>query len=111
MSAAAEFAGGLKERVTIEYQAPGTDALGIANGAWQTRGCVWASLVPSTTDGAAYAGDAMSAAQRYHVTVRRRADVRVGDRLIWRGRALIVLNLAHDPAQPDRMTFLVEQMR
>jgi len=107
---AAEFAGALRERVTLEYQAAGTDALGVANGAWRLRGTVWAAIVPAG-EGAVAVGDALSAEPRYRVTLRRRDDFSVGDRLIWRGRTLSVLSLSTDPAQPDRMTCLVEQMR
>jgi len=105
-----ELAGALKERVTLEYQAAGTDARGVANGAWLSRGTVWAAVVPAG-EGAPYAADALSVEPRYRVTLRRRDDLGVGDRLIWRGRTLGVLSITADPAQPDRMTCLVEQLR
>lgn len=106
----AEFAGALKERVTLEYQAAGTDARGAADGAWLSRGTAWAAIVPAG-EGAAYAADAVAGEPRYRVTMRRRLDLSVGDRLVWRGRILSVLSFTTDPAQLDRMTCLVEQLR
>lgn len=107
MSAPAEFAGTLRERVTLEYQAPGTDALGQPNGAWLTRGTHWAAVQAAGSGPATEAGH-VGAYARYRVTLRTRARPEPDDRIIWRGRTLNILSVADDPSLPDRLQLLAE---
>jgi head-tail adaptor len=106
----AELAGLLRERVTLERQAPGRDALGVARGAWLSLGQCWAAVVPAG-EGERYLGDAAAAPARFHVTIRARKVFGVGDRVIWRGRTLVVETVTFDPTIPDRITCLTEELR
>ncbi len=106
----AEFAGALRERVTLERQAPGRDALGVASGAWVSLGQCWAAVLPAG-EGAGFVGDAAAAPARYRLILRKRRVFGVGDRVVWRGQTLVVLNVTHDPATPDRMSCLIEDAR
>jgi len=105
-----ELAGLLRERVTLERQMPGRDALGVARGAWVSLGQCWAAVVPAG-EGAGFVGDAPAAPARFHITIRVRKIFGVGDRVIWRARTLVVLNVTFDPTIPDRMTCLTEELR
>jgi head-tail adaptor len=106
----AELSGLLRERVTLERQAPGRSSLGVATGAWLSLGQCWAAVVPMG-EGAGFVGDAPAAPARFHVTIRVRKVFGVGDRVVWRGRTLVVLNATFDPTLPDRMTCLTEEVR
>ncbi len=105
-----ELAGLLRERVTLERQAPGRNALGVASGAWLSLGQCWAAVVPMG-EGAGFVGDAPAAPPRFHITIRVRTIFGTGDRMVWRGRTLVVLNVTFDPTIPDRMSCLTEEVR
>jgi head-tail adaptor len=105
-----ELAGRLRELVTIQRRGPERDALAGAEGEWAAIGDVWAALEPSGT-GDPQAGDAWSAMPRWRATVRSGADVMVGDRIVWRGRMIVVRHYAADPAKPDRIMLIAEEMR
>lgn len=105
-----EFAGALRERVTIEQPPPGRDAVGGRQGMWRYDGAVWARVTPLAPSGAVVA-DALSALPRWSVTMRKREGVLPGCRLVWRGRFLIVMSGMSDPADPARMVLTCEEMR
>ncbi len=105
-----ELAGLLRERVMLERQAPGRDALGVARGAWMSLGTCWAAVVPDG-EGTDYVGDAFAAPARFRITIRVRRVFGVGDRVIWRGRTLVVQHLTFDPTLPDRLTCRAEEVR
>ena len=110
MSASAEFSGAMRERITLEAQAPGSDTDGGLSEVWQSIGLVWAQVSPSGA-GPESVGGTLSALPRYHVILRRFDDVAVGNRAIWRGATYQILNISRDPATPDRMSFEMELLR
>jgi head-tail adaptor len=105
-----EFSGLLREQVIWQQQAAGQVADGALNGAWWVRAQLWAAVTPAGT-GAQAEGAVLSAMPRFHVLLRWREDIEVGDRLAWRGRKLLILNITQDYNQRDRMTIFAEQMR
>jgi len=105
-----EFAGALRERVTIEQPRTDRDALGGRAGGYLYDGAAWASVSPLVPASLASA-DALSAQQRWQVTMRKREGVVPGTRLVWRGRFLAVRSGLSDPADPARMVLNCEEMR
>lgn len=106
---AGEFAGTLKERVTIQRMDDARDAAGEAGGAWLTLGTAPASVEPAGT-GPIEIGEALAAEPLWRVRMRPR-DVAVGDRLAWRGRLLGVRAVTADPVTPDRIELGCEEER
>ncbi len=105
-----EFAGALRERVTIEQPRPMRDALGGRQGGWTYDGAAWARVTP-LVPAALLAADALSSLPRWSVTMRKREGVLPGTRFVWRGRFLIVRSGISDPADPARMVLSCEEVR
>lgn len=105
-----ELAGVLRERVTLLRRDAARDALGGASGEWAAIGEAWAAIVPDGAGGAV-SGDAPDAPQRWRVTLRAPTPATIGDRLGWGARGLRVRGRSDDPAMPDRVTLLVEEVR
>jgi len=100
-----EFAGGLRERVTLEHWHA---ADGDLPGAWVAGGTAWAALVPVDLALLADIGERRIGRPRYRVILRTPSDATVSSRFGWRGRTLVVVRAEPDPRQRDRTTFLVE---
>lgn len=105
-----EFAGALRERVTIERRAPSRDNRGGANGAWMYDGAAWVGVAPVVPANLAEA-DALSAAPRWRVTMRKREGIGLDTRLVWRGRFLAVRGVESDPREPAQMLLACEEKR
>jgi head-tail adaptor len=105
-----EFAGALRERVTIERRLGNRDALGGATGRYAYDGAAWAvisPLVPADLNVA----DSLSAMPRWQVTLRKREGIDLRTRLLWRGRVLGVRGCISDPRDPARMVLTCEEVR
>ena len=105
-----EFAGSLRERISIDQPAARRDALGAGQGQWTSDGSTWARISPVAPADMAQ-GDALTALPRWSVMLRARAGLRPGSRLLWRGRYLAVRAISQDPQSPDRMILMCEEMR
>ncbi|MDB5685368.1 MAG: hypothetical protein JWM75_3066 [Sphingomonas bacterium] len=106
----AELAGRLRERITIERRETTRDAVGGTSGGWTPIGEWWAAVAPDGS-GDIVAADRRTAAARWRITLRTGADLRIGDRLTWRGTRMRVRRRIDDPAQPDRITVETEEER
>lgn len=104
-----EFAGTLRERVTIEERLPGRDALGGANGAYAFAGECWASLTP-LVPGDLTRADALSFRARWRVTMRKRESLGARTRLRWRGLTLAVRGIGFDPREPAQLVLTCEEV-
>jgi head-tail adaptor len=105
----AEFAGALTQRVSILRRSADRDDLGGADGGWSVVEGAWAALEPVTA--AAWgAGDLPAAKPRWRAMLRAGADVAPGDRLQWRLLLLAVRSVASDPAWPDRLALILEEV-
>tara|TARA_R110000824_G_scaffold65989_8_gene171477 strand:- start:897 stop:1223 length:327 start_codon:yes stop_codon:yes gene_type:complete len=84
-----EFSGILRERVTVERQAAGRDALGSAQPQFDIIGEFWAAAetLSSSRDGEA---ESRSALPRWRFILRETQAIRPGDRLIWNGRVMVI---------------------
>ena len=105
-----EFAGGLRERVTIERRAPGRDGAGGRKGRWLYDGAAWVGVTPLMPASLEVA-DARSALQRWSVVMRKREGIGVWTRLVWRGKFLAVRSVVSDPREPSRMILTTEERR
>jgi head-tail adaptor len=105
-----EFAGALRERVSIERRLEDRDARGGANGRYAYEGAAWASLVPLVaTD--LVAADSLSFTRRWRVTMRKRETIGAHTRLIWRKLFLAVRGIEIDPRVPGQMILTCEELR
>ena len=105
-----EFAGTLKERVRIERPVALRTAGGLQQAGWEEVVPCLAEIVP---EGAAAEAEAMSlsAMPRFRVTIRRRDGISVGQRVSWKGRAMLVRQRIDDPRMPDRIVLRCEEVR
>jgi head-tail adaptor len=105
-----EFAGSLRERVTIERRHDARDALARGRAQWRYDGAGWVSVTPLIPADLTSA-DALSALPRWQVIMRKREDIGLWTRLVWRGRFLAVRNVISDPRDPSRMVMQCEEAR
>ena len=105
-----ELAGALRERVELQRRDDARDAIGGAVGEWVSLGMAWAAIIFDRS-GAGIIGDAADASPWWRVTMRARADVSVGDRMLWNGRVLMVRSVERDPRFPDRLHARAEEAR
>lgn len=105
-----EFAGALRERVTIERRLGNRDALGGASGRYAYDGAAWVAITPLIPASLAEA-DSLSARPRWQVTMRKREGVDMKTRLVWRGRFLGVRGVLSDPRNPAQMVLTCEEAR
>lgn len=105
-----EFAGTLRERIVIERPVEERSAMGLSTGGWEQVASCRASIVP---EGAGPEAEAMalSAMPRLRVTIRRRDDVAVGQRILWGSRVLMVRQAIDDPRLADRLVLRCEEAR
>lgn len=105
-----EFAGALRERVTIERRSAVRDALGRGDGRWVYDGAAWVGVAPLVA-AELTAADALSALPRWTVVMRKREGIGPQTRLVWRGRFLAVRAVVSDPREPARMVLTCEEQR
>lgn len=105
-----EFAGALRERVTIERRAGDRDALAGASGRHVYDGAAWVAVAP-LPPGAEQIGAALSALPRWQITMRKREGIGPWTRLVWRGRYLGVRSVTSDPRTPERMQLVCDELR
>jgi len=105
-----EFAGSLRERVTIEALSGERNALGAQLPEWSVVARCLAAVAPEGA-GAEAEGQALSAMARFKVTIRVREGISVGQRVRWSGRLLAVRQRIDDPALPDRILLRCEEIR
>lgn len=105
-----EFAGTLKERITIERPTDVRTASGLQTAGWeQVASCLAAIMAEGA--GPEAEAQALSSMPRYRVTIRRREGIAVGQRVRWGARAMLVKQRIDDPRLQDRILLRCEEMR
>jgi head-tail adaptor len=104
------FAGTLRERVLIERRLGDRDNLAGATGRYMFKGEAWVSLIPLVPADLTEA-DSISAMPRWKVTMRKRENIDLRVRLLWRGRYLAVRGVVSDPQEPAQMVLTCEEVR
>lgn len=92
--------GWLRHRVTVESAAGASDGAGGETVVWDTVATVWARVVPTTARETITAGH-LTGDVSHTVTMRFRADIAGGMRIVYRGRVLRIL-AAFDPDETRR---------
>lgn len=105
-----EFAGTLKERISIERPADLRTASGLQSAGWEPVARCLAAIVAEGA-GAEAEAMALSAMPRFRVTIRKRDGIAVGQRISWGERAMLVKQRIDDPTLPDRILLRCEEMR
>lgn len=105
-----EFAGTLKERISIERPADLRTASGLQSAGWEPVARCLAAIVAEGA-GAEAEAMALSAMPRFRVTIRKRDGIAVGQRISWGERAMLVKQRIDDPKLPDRILLRCEEMR
>jgi head-tail adaptor len=105
-----EFAGTLSERILIEQLSTERDPSGLQQSAWATVCTCSASIVIDGV-GVQTQGQALSAMNQYRVTIRRRDDIALDQRISWGPRKLMVRQLLDDPLAKDRLTMRCDEVR
>ena len=105
-----EFAGSLNERIAIERPVGERTPTGVRESAWEPVCSCLAAIVPEGA-GAESEAMALSAMPRFRVTVRRRDGLGIDQRIIWRGRMLMVRQMFDDPRAKDRIVLRCEEVR
>ena len=105
-----EFAGALKQRVTIERPTLLRTASGLQEVGWEPVATCLAAIVAEGV-GAEAEAMALSASPRFRVTIRARDGISVGQRVIWGERVMLVRQRIDDPRSPERIILRCEEMR
>ena len=105
-----EFAGSLKQRISIERPTLLRTAGGLQEAGWEAVATCLAAIFAEGV-GAEAEGQALSANPRFRVTIRSRDSIAVGQRVIWGERVMLVRQRIDDPALPDRILLRCEEMR
>jgi head-tail adaptor len=105
-----EFAGTLMQRVRIERPAALRTASGMQVAGWEEVASCLAEVIPEGV-GAEAEGQVLSAMPRFRVTIRTRDGIAVGQRVKWKGRAMLVRQRIDDPRLPDRILLRCEEVR
>lgn len=107
-----EFAGSLKERIQILHMASAQSDIGTQLGGWELFARCLAAITPDGIGAGAEAeAQALSAMPRFRVTIRRREGVKVGMRVRWGKRTMLIRQLIDDPRTPDRTMLRCEEVR
>jgi SPP1 family predicted phage head-tail adaptor len=105
-----EFAGTLKERITIEKPVGTRTPMGVQQSEWTPLCRCLAAIVPEGA-GAESEAQALSAMPRFRVTIRKRDGIAIDQRISWRGRLMMVRQLLDDPRTGDRIVMRCEEVR
>ena len=105
-----DFAGSLRERVTIERPVSLRNAMGLQEPGWEEV-CQCLAGVALESVGAESEAQALSAMPRFRVTIRERDGIGLGQRIRWSGRFLMVRQLLTDPRAKDRIVMRCEEVR
>ncbi len=87
-----EFSGVLRERITIERQAAGRDALGSAELQFGFVGEFWAAA-EVLRSGRVSEAESRSALPRWRFILRETQAIKAGDRLTWGGRVMTITSV------------------
>lgn len=106
----AELAGRLNQRILIERPSAVRTDGGLQTSGWELVARCLAAIEPEGA-GAETEAMALSAMPRFRMTLRRRDEVAVGQRVSWAGRVLAIRQRLDDPRAPDRMVLRCEETR
>lgn len=106
----AEFAGTLRERIAVERPVSLRNEMGLQVPGWEPV-CRCLASVALESVGAESEAQALSAMPRYRVSIRTREGIALDQRVLWKGRVMMVRQLLDDPRQRDRIVLRCEEVR
>ena len=104
-----EFAGTLRERITIESRITSRTPAGLQQDGWETVASCLAAIALEGV-GAQSEGMARSAMPRVRVTIRKRDGVAIDQRVRWGARTFMIRQLLDDPSAKDRLTMQCDEV-
>jgi head-tail adaptor len=105
-----EFAGTLKQRISIERPITTRTPTGVQESGWEpVASCLAAVELEGV--GPQSEGQAFSAMPKLRVTIRRRTGIAIDQRIRWGTRTLMIRQLLDDPSHPDRLMMRCEEAR
>ncbi len=105
-----EFSGVLRERIVIERQSAGRDALGSAEAQFDTVGEYWAAA-EALHEGRESEAESRSAMPRWRFVLRETQAIRPGDRLLWGERVMTVSSVVLEHRLIPKTILLAEEKR
>ena len=105
-----EFSGVLRERIVIERQSAGRDALGSAEAQFDTVGEYWAAA-EALHGGRESEAESRSALPRWRFVLREKQAIRPGDRLLWTGRVMVIASVVLEHRLIPKTILLAEETR
>jgi head-tail adaptor len=105
-----EFAGTLRERISVERPISMRNAMGLQEPGWEQVCRSLASVVLESV-GAEAEAQALSAMPKFRVTIRWRDGIALDQRITWNGRRMMVRQLLNDPREKDRIVMRCEEVR
>ena len=105
-----EFSGNLWQRVRFERLQDTADGLGGTARMWITVDTRWAAVLSAPMIEASYAGR-VATLNRYHITLRRGADIDLKWRAVWNTKKLSILSLDQPTTALDRVILLCQLER
>lgn len=105
-----EFAGRLRQSITIERPVTTRTATGLQETGWEMVATCRAAIELEGV-GSESEAQALSAMPRLRVTIRRRGGIGIDQRIRWGARILLVRQLLDDPLLPDRLVLRCEEAR
>ena len=105
-----EFAGMLRERISIDRPTALRTATGLQESGWEpVASCLAAIEVEGV--GPESEGMALSAMPRLRVTIRRREGIAIDQRIRWGKRTLMIRQMIDDPRLAERLVLRCEEAR
>lgn len=105
-----EFSGVLRERIVIERQSAGRDALGSAEAQFDPVGEYWAAA-EALHGGRESEAESRSAMPRWRFVLRETRAIRPGDRLLWGERVMTISNVVLEYRLIPKTILLAEERR
>ena len=105
-----EFSGVLRERIVIERQSAGRDALGSAEAEYDLVGEYWAAA-EALPGGRESEAESRSAMPRWRFVLRETQAIRPGNRLLWGERVMTVLSVVLEYRLIPKTILLAEETR
>lgn len=107
----AELAGRLRQRLRFERRTEIPDGAGGIGNHWSLAAEVWGELRPEGRGPTSVLdADTRVSIGRWRILVRNDLPLTLDMRVIWQGLAMRLTGIERDPAVPDRMLLLAEEI-
>ena len=98
----------LRHKLSLQQEVLSADGVGGYSKTWQTLAMLWAELVPISGSEKLFAAQ-LQAATLFRVTIRYRAGVTVGMRLLFDNRAFNIRSITNRDERRDTLEMIAEE--